>query len=113
MATKIDITVFRGDGRKKVFTVKNAKGKPENIFGWSSFKLTVNTLQTPPDNTTQVSQILGALKSNGLDGKIEFPIDMLIEPGSFFYDIQCLDAENLPVTLAYGKYTVIQDITKD
>ncbi len=113
MTTKLDLSVYRGDGRKKVFTVKNAKGKPENIFGWTGFKLTVNTLQNPPDDTTQVSQVTGQLKSNGLDGKIEFPTDMLLASGNFFYDIQALDQDSLPVTLAAGKYTVIQDITKD
>lgn len=112
-ASKIDISRFRGDGHTLTFAVKNSKNKPISLQGWTDVTLTVDPSSTPADNTTKISTMVGQLTTNGLDGRISILVDQTIPPGSYYYDMQAVDADGKPVTLAYGKYTVIQDITKD
>lgn len=110
--TKIDISRPRGDTVEAVFLVKNLKNKPINIHGFSGITMTVDPSATPIDGTTKVSTMLGELTSNGLDGSITVPIDGNIPTGNYFYDLQATTAGGKIVTLASGKYTVVQDITK-
>jgi hypothetical protein len=35
-----------------------------------------------------------------------------VQPGSYFYDIEVIDADGLPTTVLEGKFQVKQDITK-
>lgn len=112
-ASKIDISRFRGDGQVITFIVKNSKNKPINLQGWTDLTLTVDPSAAPIDNTTKISTMIGQLSTNGLDGRISILVDQAIPPGNYYYDMQAADTDGRPVTLAYGKYTVIQDITKD
>lgn len=112
-ASKIDITRFRGDGHLLTFVVKNNKNKPIPLQGWTDLTLTVDPSASPVDNTTKISTMIGQLTTNGLDGRISILVDQTVPPGNYFYDMQAVDADGKPVTLAYGKYIVIQDITKE
>lgn len=112
-ASKIDISRFRGDGQVITFIVKNSKNKPINLQGWTDLTLTVDPSAAPIDNTTKISTMIGQLSTNGLDGRISILVDQAIPPGNYYYDMQAADTDGRPVTLAYGKYIVIQDITKD
>jgi hypothetical protein len=112
MVSKINLEVVRGDSRRLIFVAKDPKGKPANIFGWKNFVMTVSSIENPVDSTTVVATVDGDLETNGFDGKIRFLPDSMLEPGTYYFDIQCLDNENNTTTMVRGKYTVTQDITK-
>lgn len=46
------------------------------------------------------------------EGRVWFPTDGSIAVGEYYYDIQATDANTGKITLAYGGYSVVQDITK-
>lgn len=112
MTSKLDITRYRGDTTDHVLVVKNSKNKPVNIHGWKLFTLTVDPSMTPVDSTNNISTSLGDLTTNGLDGSISVPMDGTLVAGSYFYDLQATTSDDKVITLAVGKYTVLQDITK-
>lgn len=112
MASKIDLTVSRGDNASRVFTVKNSKGKPIDIGSWSSFIMTIDPSAAPVDSTNNVGSSVGSLNTTGIDGKFKFPLLDTIAAGNYFYDIQCLNDDGKVQTIVTGKYTVLQDITK-
>lgn len=112
MASKIDLTISRGDTASRVFTVKNSKGKPVDIGSWTGFTITVDPSSSPVDDTSKVAQMLGSLLTTGLDGKFKFSPESTIPVGNYFYDIQCLNESGETQTIVTGKYTVLQDITK-
>lgn len=102
----------RGDVNPIVFTDTKPSGQPEDNATWS-YLLTVNTLKAPPDNSTQVIQLVGVV--GGDDGKVTFAptlaeADQL--PNTYFFDIQRIDAFG-PRTMAEGNWEVTQDKTKE
>ena len=112
MASKIDLTVSRGDTASRVFTVKNSKGKAIDIGSWSNFTMTIDPSASPIDTGNNLGTSAGELATTGVDGKFKFPLLNSIPAGSYFYDIQSLNSDGEVQTLVTGKYTVLQDITK-
>jgi hypothetical protein len=104
----------RGDTAPDVLLVMDPNNPtlPLNITGFS-YLLTLNTLKSPPDDTTQLAQIAGTV--NGIGGRVEFlwtapQADQAV--GKYWYDIQQTDSAGRIKTLAKNKYTFFQDITK-
>ena len=108
-----DITRYRGDTAADEVTVLDSSGVAVDITGFS-FILTVNTIEDPPDNTTELYNIAGVLTSPA-SGQVEFlptvgNVDQ--KSANYWYDIQMIDAATRIKTIVKGMYTYIQDITK-
>jgi len=108
-----DITRVRGDTAADLITVQNSAGVAVDITGFS-FILTVNTLQNPPDNTTELYSVAGTILVAAA-GTVEFApllanVDQL--PADYYYDIQMTDDVARIKTIDKGMYTYTQDISK-
>lgn len=109
----IAIVRYRGDTVADEFTVKDAAGVAVNITGFT-FKLTVDTLKAPPDNTTKLYDITGII-TDAANGVVEFvPTSPNANqtPGKYFFDVQMTDGSGRIQTIQTGTYTYKQDITK-
>ena len=103
----------RGDSSAKGFIVQTSAGVAIPITGFS-FKLTVNSEKDPLTTTNQKFTIVGAI-TDAPNGKVAFSptvSDTDIEPNTYFYDIEQIDAGGAISTLIIGKCVIIQDITK-
>lgn len=108
MATPIER--FRGDTAPDQVTFN------QNITGLT-FRLTLNTLEDPPDVSTQVLQMVGTI-TNPVTGIVEFRPTLVeatgLTPGVYFYDIQVYNAFGVVIkTAVKDSYTILQDITKE
>lgn len=108
------LRTYRGDSDPIVFTLKDqATGTPIPLAG-STFKLTVDTLENPPDATTKVFELVGALSATPTDGTVTFTPTAANTGtvGSYFYDVQRTDAAGHVRTVVKSTWVVLQDITK-
>lgn len=108
-----DITRPRGDTAADLITVQNSAGVAIDISGFT-FVLTVNSLENPPDSTTEIYSIAGVILV-ALSGTVEFvPLTANANqlPAIYFYDIQMTDDVGRIKTIDKGKYTYTQDISK-
>jgi len=109
MATEIDIEKKRGDTRRHIFVVKDADGVVVDISAWTSFVLSVTSIKDPPDATTLLEAMTGALTAGGTDGRVHFIPAGTLDIGKMFYDCEALDSNSELVTFAEGGYVVTQD----
>jgi len=110
-----EIDWYRGDSYPLELTIKDkATGMVIDITGYS-FLLTVDTLQSPPDDTTKVFDVVGVLNGDPTTGKVSFTptvTDTNKTPGSYFYDVEMTDASSNIRTIAKSKWKMLQDISK-
>lgn len=110
-----EIVRLRGDTSADVIVERDATtGLPRDVTGFT-YLLTVNSLKNPPDDTTQVTQIVGTL-SDPTNGVVHFTWSSNAAdqaPGTYWYDIQRTDTLGRITTLAKNKYIFRQDITKN
>jgi hypothetical protein len=106
-----DITRYRGDTRRIQRTV-TLDGAAVNITDWS-FVLTINREYEPDDTDAQVAQIVGVI-ADAAAGVVEFTPTLtdVATAGSYYYDIEAVDAGGSVSTLDKGAFTLLQDITK-
>lgn len=107
------IKYTRGDTRPILFQLFDpGTGEPEDITGYS-FLLTVDTLQNPPDATTQVVQLTGAIVT-AVSGIFAFTPTALESDllGAHYYDLQVTDDLGGIDTVEKGRISFRQDITK-
>ncbi len=113
MAYNLDITRTRGDTKRLILVLYNpTSGAIQSIAGWNTFRIGVDTLQSPPDGTTNVVTLTGALLTDGTDGKITHAVPDTIAAGSYYYDAQAIDSNGEKYTYAKGRFIVEQDRTK-
>lgn len=108
-----DIIRYRGDTAADEITVQTSAGVAVNIAGFT-FVLTVNSLENPPDNVTELYSIAGAILV-AASGTVEFvPTTGNADqkPADYYYDIQMTDGAARIKTIAKGMYTYTQDISK-
>jgi hypothetical protein len=108
-----DITRFRGDTAADQITVQNSAGAAIDITGYA-FKLTVNSLPTPPSATTQLYSLTGTIL-DAANGVVEFVPTLTNadqKPATYYYDIQMTDDTARIKTIVSGEYIYTQDITK-
>lgn len=110
-----DITIerYRGDTVPDEFQVTDENGAPQNITG-ATFRFTLDTRRSPPDATTKVLELVGTITSAS-GGIVQFTwtaLDADQTPGTYWFDIEMIDAASKVETLVIGKYTIIQDIGK-
>ncbi len=113
MTTLVNITRKRGDTRRIIFVVSDALGNLVDISLWTNFLLTVDPSKVPTDDTANVMQLTGVFITDGTDSKIGFTPTGATAIGSYYYDVQALDANGEKITISEGKYKLKQDITKD
>ena len=116
MATLIgEINWYRGDSYPMELTIKDkTTGDLIDITGYS-FKLSVDTLEKPPDATTLLFEVPGILDVDPTTGKVSFtPTEANTDqvPATYFYDVQMIDASGNIRTIAKNKWKMKQDISK-
>jgi hypothetical protein len=77
----------------------------------ASFLLTVNSEQYPTDTSNQLFQASGSI-IDAAGGIVDFPIPGTSAVGDYYYDVQMTDNLGKIETVAAGRYTITQDITK-
>lgn len=115
MTTRIDIKRKRGDDRQLPFQVQDETGEVVDITGWT-FLLTVTSISAPADGSSQQFQLTGSIEE-AVNGLVNFPDtvgnDMRDQAaGKYFYDMQATDNNSEIITLAEGRFTLVQDRTK-
>lgn len=114
--TAVDIVRRRGD-TKSLRIKLTEKGKAVDVTGYTAV-LTIDTVQFPPDNTTNVFQAPGVPDAVPTSGVMIFDFadfDSLgddVQPGSYYYDVQVTDGSGRKFTPLVGAFSVVQDITK-
>ena len=104
-----EICVYRGDTSKLIFNLKDSAGV---AFDGTTrtYLLSVNSLESPPDGSTQLFQIAGVVATTQVSfqptsGNVAAII-------SAFFDIQETAADGTVLTIARGAFSILQDITK-
>lgn len=111
IATRVDIVCWRGDTFVLLATVKDANGNAVDLSAFT-WKMEVREYDTGPivissSNITVTGTSLGVLTVT-----ISAP-NMLVNPGTFVYEIQATDTVPNPdivTTYLFGQFTVTQDI---
>ena len=114
MSDKSAVTMYRGDSYPIVFTINDKTTRlPIDLTG-GSVKLTVSSVENPPDATTKIFDIAGALASDPKTGVVTFSptVGNTSIAGSYFYDVQLTGADGSIRTVAKSTFVVLQDITK-
>ncbi len=111
---KTTLSLYRGDSYPILFTIKDAASSTPIDLTGCSLLLTVDTLAEPPDDTTQVFQLTGALDASPSTGKVYFTPDTTdtATVGSYYYDVQLTDADGNIRTVVKSTLTIAMDITK-
>jgi hypothetical protein len=119
--SEINLCRFRGDTYPAKFRATN-EGSPQVLDITSyAFLMTVNSVKSPDANSSpivgdQKFQITGTI-TDAATGRFEFqytgsPAPQLLDPGTYYYDVQMTDGTGDIRTIIKGKYTIKQDITK-
>lgn len=110
----IDITYTRGDSAPIPFKVTDPDtGLAINITGFQ-YVLTVNPDPDPADASGHLMTVTGTI-TDGPNGLMEFrptTSDSDFTPAVYFYDVQQTDGAPRIQTVAAGRFTLRQDITK-
>lgn len=103
----------RGDTKSINMTLSDKSKVAIDLTGYTGFLLSVNTLEEPVDETTQLFQLTGTI-TDALNGKITFPITISDADnfGEFFWDAQYTDVNSEKHTFMEGSYIMSQDKTK-
>lgn len=108
----IDVERVRGDTYPEIFQV-TIDGAAQDITG-ATFLLTVDPSPSPPDDTTMVFEIVGAIV-DALLGKVGFTPSVGqagTAPATYYYDLQMTESGGAVRTVAKGKWKISQDVTK-
>jgi len=112
IATRVDIACWRGDTFVLLATIKDANGNAVDLSAYT-WKMEVREYDTGPivinsANITVTGTALGVLTVT------ISATNMLVNPGTFVYEIQATDTVPNPdivTTYLFGQFTVTQDIT--
>ena len=116
MVAPVALTVQRtkGDTYPEEFILRDASQTPIDVTGFT-FVLTVDTREEPDDATTNQFQLTGVLE-DAPNGRISFqpsqPNADLLDPGTYFYDIQQTDGASNIRTISKGQYIILPQITQ-
>ena len=111
--TEIDLTRKRGDTYADLFTLVDEDAAAVDITG-RTYLLTVDPEPNPGDAVNNLFQLTGSIVSAPA-GTVEFAPSAGQSdqtPADYYYDIQQTDAGGKIRTIATGKYSISQDITK-
>jgi len=108
-----DIKRPRGDTYADILHIKDAKGKPLDISGFT-FKMTVDPSNAPEDNQNNLYTLTGTV-ADGPNGVVQFAPSLIQAdqtPKTYYYDVQMTDLSGRVTTITSGRYIYTQDITK-
>lgn len=115
MAAIGNIEWYRGDSFPLELKLKDkATGLPLTITGYS-FILTVDSVSSPSDASTNIFSVEGIVVGDGTEGKVTFTPtadDTDITPAKYYYDIQMTDPSSNVRTIAKYNFKITQDISK-
>lgn len=106
---EIDICISRGDDTPMAFRMQEA-GVDLTIAGFT-YLLSVDTREEPDDVATQLFQLTG-VEVSPLVTFSPTTSNTDLTPDDYFFDIQETNTAGKLRTVAKGKFTVSQDITK-
>lgn len=116
MATKLtDFKWTRGDTYPFSITIKTTDG-PVDLTGFSNIAICFNTEKKPVDTSKEIFKSTGVVDADPTTGKVTFTFDteQADNMGTFYYDIQGIDASGHRRTFINGNKAVFeQDINKD
>ena len=109
---EVSLRFSRGNNPAFSFQFLNEQGTPLDITG-NSYQMTVGTLAEPPDGTTNLFSLVGAVPT-GADGRVEFQasVGQMDIVGVFFYDVQQVNTRGAKRTVLRGQMDVEQGVTK-
>jgi len=120
-----DLCYTRGDTAPIVLRL-TSDAAAFDLTGWTAFVLTIDPSEEPTDALNNVDAMPGTIRAPDTDGVLEFQPSGIDEtakrvtseaytPGDFFYDVQAINPNGNRTTLlaAGGKFTIVQDITKN
>lgn len=113
MAVSTSITMFRGDSYPIIINVRQ-NGVAMDLTD-CTFKMTVDSLQNPPDDTTLLFELIGALSATPTDGTVEFTpttTNTDLDVGKYYYDVEMTDSEGNIRTILKSTFSIQMDITK-
>ena len=113
IAQRLDITCRKGDTFELIITITDSSGEALNLDEYTDFEMDVRPTDedtgTPvltfefADFTAQPTSVLTATKS--------YTAMESVESGTFVYDLQATDGNNVRTTWFYGLFTIIDDVT--
>ena len=109
---EIDIVMVRGDTYALNFTHQDAAGAAVDITGWT-LTMTVDPSDAPADATANLFSVTGSIVT-ALDGTFTMTpsaVNTAQTPGVYYHDIQATVGATIE-TIAAGKFTICQDVTK-
>lgn len=116
MATLMgELEFFRGDTYPLELTIRNKATKAVIPLSGYSFKMTVDTLENPPDDSTKLFEVTGVLDSEPTTGKVSFTptVENTNQTiGTYYYDVQMTDPSGHIRTIVKDLFKIVQDITK-
>jgi hypothetical protein len=106
-----NITYKRGDN-EPIHRNVTVGGEAVDVTGWK-FTLTVNAEEKPADTTNQLFQVIATLTDASI-GSIDFypTSEQTGDLGSYYFDIEVIDAAGRKSTPESGAFLITQDITK-
>lgn len=105
---------FRGDTIPDGITVTGEDGVVPTTLATYQFTMTLNKRKNPVTIADQVWQIAGVLMSP-TTGLVEFapsPAQVDIPVGTYYIDVQAVDALGRKETILKIPYEIVQDVTK-
>ena len=114
------ITRKRGDTYPIILAVLKNTGtidapvyEPQDLTGFTDFKLTVDPSQAPADATANLFTLTGAI-ADSVAGTVSYPVSLTNADhlGNFFFDAQLTSPAGDIYTFDSGKFVFSQDITK-
>lgn len=110
---RIDLYRTRGDTYPEDFTFLNGNGAAQSITG-CTFRLSVDTLQNPPNSSTNITTIAGSIlvAAAGTFRFIPNATLIALAIGEYWFDVEMTDANGYVWTIIKGRYVVEQDISK-
>jgi hypothetical protein len=103
------ITRTRGDTYPDVVSLRlKSTRAPYDVSSGFTFSLVLDTLPSPPDDTTQLFSVDGVV-DNATPNTVSFTMttDQANRVGSFFYDIRMFDPAGLRRTIDSGEYRFV------
>lgn len=108
----VNVCRSRGDTYPEIFRLL-VNGAVQNLTGYTNFKLSVHTIEDPPDLTTQEFELTGAIVSAPA-GTYSFAPSAAqpVLAGNYFYDVQVTEPSGFIRTIQKGAWDVGQDKVK-
>ena len=109
----LNVCITRGDDQPLLITFMDPDNTPTLLTG-KTYKLTVDTLEDPPDALTKIFEVAGVNQAPDADGVVSFPFAVADVANLLdaFCDTQETDSGGKFLTITKGAFVIEQDISK-